>query len=70
MAAPNLTAMRRTLAELGDYLEQAISITAESQNPETPTSPASLDCEQGIVRSYIELARGALERFEEAAHGA
>lgn len=69
-AAPNVRAMRSALAELGDYLEQAINITAEAQDPEAPTTPARLDTEQGIVRTYIQLARAALDRFQEAADGA
>ena len=67
MSAPNVVAMRRSLAALGDYLEQAIGLTAEAQD--AATSDAGLAREQAIVGNYIELARGELDRFQEAANG-
>ncbi len=67
MSRANLAAMRVSLAAIGDYLEQAIALSAEAQDPEATPKPGR---EQGLVGTYIELARGALERFEDAANGA
>ena len=70
MSTPNVIGMRRALAELGDYLEQAVTISADAENERFIDTAARLDRDQSIVDGYIRLARFALERFEEAARGA
>jgi len=63
-----LAAMQLAKAEAEDYLRSALQILGEA--PDENATPARLDRAHGLVTSYVQLAGVAVDRFQEAAHGA
>ena len=64
---PDLAAMQLASEQLADYLGQAAAIALDACREGAPDS--EVFGAHRIVNSYIELARGALDSFEEAARG-
>lgn len=61
----NLAAMRAAAADVDEFLGGAITLIEE----EPATSAADIERVHGTAGTYVQLARAALERFEEAARG-
>ena len=60
--------MRAAAADVEDYLGQALEMLGTEH--EEGLTPARADRAAGIAGSYVELAKVAVERFEDAARGA
>lgn len=63
----NLEAMRQARDEVAELTATALEIQAGAIDAATPEG---MGADHRIASSYLNLARAAVERFEEAANGA